>query len=98
MGRKSAGIPQQQQVPPQPVVWLRTDVLNVLFAGTGIRGYVHRAKFLGCSTASLYRAGRGEPVNASVIAAIRYKFPLVPYEASFVEGVAPRVSTAKQAA
>lgn len=98
MGRKSAGIPQQQQVPPQAVVLLRTGILNVLFAGTGIRGYVHRARFLGCSTASLYRAARGEPVNASVIAGIRYKFPLVPYEASFTEGVTPRVSASKQAA
>lgn len=97
MTRKSTATFPKRKANPV-VVYLRPGALDRLFGTDGITGYEHRAAALGCSTASLFRADKGQPVGVGVIAAIRNLFPTVAYEQSFTEGAAPDVSAKNVAA
>lgn len=79
---------------------MRPKILKRLYADTEITSYKAIAADLGYrSVGNLHAAAvRGAPVNGTLIAAIKARFPLVRYEDVFMEGVVRDVPAAKQAA
>lgn len=74
-------------------ILIREGALDRLYAGTGVDGFEARARDLGYSAGALCSAAQGGSVGAGLIVAIRNRFPSVPYEQVFTEGVpsyAPR--------
>jgi hypothetical protein len=79
--------PRIARVAARPVITCRTGVLEKLFAAENIHTYREMSASLNYdSTSGVHRACNGVPVSAWLIAAIRLRFPEVPYERIFTEG------------
>lgn len=82
----------------RPVILLRPGALARLFEGTGLTKYEDFGRELQYSPGALCVADNGGSVGAGLVAAVRNRFPLVPYEATFAEGLATYAPVRRKAA
>src|ERR1043165_5722461 len=76
--------------PSRAIVKLRPDALKELFAAEGIKGLRNQVAELNRSgTAALSGAYNGGAVSAGLSAAVRLRFPHVPYKQLFIESEGP---------